>query len=340
MLINGKEITRDGDDAFIIAEIGHNHQGNLGTCIKLFESAADCGVDAVKLQKRDNKALYTDEMYNERYNSENAYAPTYGEHREYLEFGKDEYLHLKLVAEQLGLIFFATAFDMPSVDFLEDINLPAYKVASGDLRNLPLIKYIASTNKPMFISTGGAYLKDVCRAVEAAHANICINHCTAGYPAETEELNLRVIKTYLDYFPCVIGLSDHHIGIESPVLAYMMGARAFEKHFTLNRAWKGTDQSFSLEPSGLKRVVRNLKSIPVMLGDGVKKPLNSEREPLRKMGKMQVASRDLPEGHILTESDIAYKSPCDGIPPHIDLVGVRLSKPVKEGEAICDTVRI
>ena len=339
MIIADRTIERDGDSAFVVAEVGHNHQGSLDKCIELFKSAAACGADAVKIQKRTNKSLYTSEMYNQPYHSENAYADTYGEHREYLEFGKSEYLELKNVAEQLGLIFFATAFDFEAVDFLEDINLPAYKVASGDLQNVPLIKYIASTNKPMFISTGGAYLKDVCRAVEVAHDNICVMQCTSGYPAEAEELNLRVIQTYLDSFGCVVGLSDHHVGIESPVLAYMLGARVFEKHFTLNRTWKGTDQAFSLEPAGLKKVVRDLKNVPLMLGDGTKKPFNSEQEPLRKMGKMQVASRDLPAGHILTESDINYKSPCDGIPPHIDLVGVRLNKPLKRGEAICDTVK-
>ena len=338
MLVNGKEITRDGDDAFIIAEIGHNHQGYLGTCIKLFESAADCGVDAVKLQKRDNKALYTDEMYNERYNSENAYAPTYGEHREYLEFGKDEYLHLKLVAEQLGLIFFATAFDIPSVDFLEEIDLPAYKVGSGDLTNVPLINYIASKQKPMFVSTGGAKKTDIYRAhseIIKYHDNVCIMQCTSGYPAQMDELNLRVIEDYRKNLPfTVIGLSDHHHGILTPVLGYMLGARVFEKHFTLSRAWKGTDQAFSLEPGGMKKMVRDIRSIPVALGDGVKKQYESEVSPLRKMGKMIIAKRDMEAGDIITDSDIECKSPCDGLPPYWipGIVGRKLALPLHKGE--------
>lgn len=338
MKIAGREITRDGDDAFIIAEIGHNHQGNLGTCIKLFEAAADCGVDAVKLQKRDNKALYTDEMYSEPYNSENAYAPTYGAHRERLEFGRDEYLHLKMVAEQLGLIFFATAFDIPSVDFLEEIDLPAYKVGSGDLTNVPLINHIASKGKPIFISTGGAKKTDIFRAHSEAinyHDNICIMQCTSGYPAPMEELNLKVIEQYRKELPfTVIGLSDHHHGILTPVLGYMLGARVFEKHFTLNRSWKGTDQSFSLEPAGMKKMVRDIRSIPVALGDGVKKQYESEVSPLRKMGKMIIAKRDMKAGDIITDSDIECKSPCDGLPPYWipGIVGRKLALPLHKGE--------
>lgn len=338
MIIAGKEVTRDGDNAFIIAEIGHNHQGSLEACVELFEAAADCGVDAVKLQKRDNKTLYTSKMYNEPYNSENAYAPTYGAHREYLEFGEAEYKHLKAVAEQLGLVFFSTAFDMPSVDFIEEIGLPAYKVGSGDLTNIPLVKYIASTNKPMFISTGGAVKTDIHRAYSEIikyHTNVCVMQCTSGYPVPMEELNLRVIEQYRKELPfTVIGLSDHYHGIVTPVLGYMLGARVFEKHFTLSRAKKGTDQAFSLEPQGMQRVVRDIRNIPKFLGDGRKKQYESEKEPLRKMRKMIVAKRDIDAGQIITEADIDLKSPCDGLPPcwiH-GVVGRSLTKPLKKGE--------
>ena len=153
---------------FVIAEIGHNHQGDLDKCKDLFKAAYTCGADAVKLQKRDNRALFTQEMYNSPYNSENAYGRTYGEHREALEFDRDQFLVLIDYAAELGITFFSTAFDIPSVDFLAELNMPAYKMASADLYNIPLLKHVASVGKPLIISTGGGTMEDVERAYEAA----------------------------------------------------------------------------------------------------------------------------------------------------------------------------
>ncbi len=247
----------DDTPCYVIAEIGHNHQGNIETCKEMFRSAVQCGADAVKLQKRDNRALFTSEMYDSPYNSENAYAPTYGTHREALEFNKDQYVELKDYAEEIGIDFFSTAFDRPSADLLEEIGISAYKIASGDLTNTPLLKHVASFGKPMIISTGGATMEDVQRAYDAIrpiNANFCILQCTSGYPSPYEELNLRVIETFTKAFPdVVIGFSGHDAGIAMPLVAYMLGARVVEKHFTLNRAWKGTDQAFSLEPAGMRR---------------------------------------------------------------------------------------
>ncbi len=338
--VDGKEISRNGDKAFIIAEIGHNHQGDIEICKDLFSEAAKAGAGAVKLQKRFNKDLYTTEMYNSPYTSENAYAPTYGKHREYLEFGKKEYLELKAFAESKGLVFLSTAFDFKSVDFLEEINVSAHKIASGDLPNIPLIKYIAKCGKPVFISTGGACFKDVQRAYNAIkpiNKNICIMQCTAGYPAKTSELNLKVIQTYLKEFPdIVVGLSDHHQSILPSTLGYMLGARVFEKHFTLSRSWKGSDQAFSLEPMGLYRIVRDLSLIPIELGDGVKIVFDSEKEPIRKMGKMIVASRNLKKGHIIGEKDVNFKSPCEGLSPYMleDILGSKLKNDIKKEQPL------
>ena len=151
----------------MIAEIGHNHQGDIEKCKAMFRAAAECGADAVKLQKRDNRALFTREMYDSIYNSENAYAPTYGEHREKLEFSREQYLELKAYADELGILFFSTAFDRPSADLLAEIDMPAFKIASGDLTNTPLLKHVAQFGKPMIISTGGATLEDAQRAYDA-----------------------------------------------------------------------------------------------------------------------------------------------------------------------------
>ena len=310
----------DNSDCYVIAEIGHNHQGDMEKAKELFRAAKECGADAVKLQKRDNRALYTREMYNKPYDHENSFGATYGEHREFLEFGMAEYRELKSYARELGITFFATAFDAPSADFLAELGTPAFKIASGDLRNIPLLKYVAAFQKPMVVSTGGGTIEDVERAYDAVmpiNTQFCILQCTAGYPADFEELNLRVITTFRERFPdVVVGLSSHDSGIAMAVAAFMLGARVVEKHFTLNRAMKGTDHAFSLERPGLRRMVRDLQRARVALGDGVKSTYPSERAPLTKMGKKLVAARDLPAGHALGLDDIAVKSPGDGIPPY------------------------
>jgi N-acetylneuraminate synthase/sialic acid synthase len=317
----GKDIITDSHQSYVIAEIGHNHQGNLDTCKKMFLSAKQCGVNAVKLQKRTNKVLYTKKLYNSPYDNENSYGETYGEHREFLEFDADEYIELIHYADELGIAFLCTAFDIPSVDFLEDVGIQGYKVASGDLRNTPLIKYIAKTGKPVILSTGGGTLEDVQRAydtIRPINRNFCILQCTACYPVEPEDMNLKVITTFRETFPdIVIGLSDHQNGISMALVAYMLGSRIFEKHFTLNHSWKGSDHSFSLEPIGMSKLCRDLKRAAYAIGDGVKKPIPGEIKPLIKMGKQLVAACDMPEGHVVKTHDIAIKSPVDtGLPPY------------------------
>lgn len=330
----------DASDCYVIAEIGHNHQGNMETAKELFRAAKECGANAVKLQKRDNRALYTREMYNKAYDNENSFGNTYGEHREFLEFGESEYRELKDYARELGITFFATAFDFPSADFLAKLETPAFKIASGDLRNIPLLKYVAGFQKPMVVSTGGGTIEDAQRAYDAVmpiNTQLCLLQCTAGYPCAFEEMNLNVITSFRERFPdIVIGLSSHDNGIAMAVAAYVLGARVVEKHFTLNRAMKGTDHAFSLERGGMRRIVRDLQRARVALGDGVKATYPSERAPLLKMGKKLVAARDLPADHVLSFDDIAIKSPSDGIPPfELDRVlGMVTRRALKEEENI------
>jgi len=338
-VVNGTGIDDDGD-CYVIAEVGHNHQGSLETAKKLFRAAKESGANAVKLQKRHNKMLFTRSMYEQPYDNENSFGPTYGAHREALEFGEDQYRELQQYAKEIGICFFATAFDFPSADFLAKLNMPAYKMASGDLRNIPLLKYVAQIGKPMFVSTGGASLEDVQRAYDAIipiNRQICIMQCTANYPAEPEDLNLRVLETYRRNFPqALVGLSDHQSGIAMALVGYILGARVIEKHFTLNRAARGTDHAFSLEPVGLRKLVRDLRRARISLGDGIKKPLPSEAKPLFKMGKKLVAARDLTGGCVLSEADIAIKSPNDGLAPYeLDRVlGCTLLRDLKEDENI------
>ncbi|MEZ0394858.1 MAG: N-acetylneuraminate synthase family protein [Anaerolineales bacterium] len=339
LTIESKTIVDDGD-CYIIAEIGHNHQGDLEKAKDLFKAAAECGVDAVKLQKRDNRTLFTRELYNKPYDNENSFGPTYGAHREALEFGREEYLELQRYARELNVTMFATAFDHRSVDFLAELDMPAYKIASGDLKNIPLLKYVARVGKPIILSTGGGTLEDVQRAYDAImpiNSQLAILQCTSSYPAEHKDLNLRVIETYRRQFPeNIIGFSDHENGIAMATAAYVLGARIIEQHFTLNHTWKGTDHPFSLEPIGMRKLVRDLRRVRLALGDGIKQVLPCEIGPITKMGKKLVAARDLPAGHVLTEADIAIKSPGDGLPPyHYDTVlGKMLKRPLSEDENI------
>jgi N-acetylneuraminate synthase/sialic acid synthase len=289
----------------------------------------------VKLQKRANRTLYTREFFDQPYDNEFSFGSTYGEHREALELGHDEYVEVQRYAREIGITFFATPFDFESADFLAELDTPAFKIASADLVNTPLLRHVAAFGKPILLSTGGATIDDVDRALAAVlplNEQVCVLQCTAAYPCDTEDLNLQVITTLRERYPnLVIGLSDHQNGISMALVAYMLGARVIEKHFTLNHAWKGTDHAFSLMPEGLRKLVRDLRRVPVALGDGVKRPLPVEQRPLEKMGKKLVAARDLEQGHVLEAADIAIKSPGDGgLPPYeLDrLVGRRLRRPI------------
>ena len=331
----GTRVVDDDASCYVIAEVGHNHQGSLDTCKKMFAAAKESGASAVKLQKRDNRSLYTIAMYNKSYDSENSYGRTYGEHREFLEFGRAEYLELKDYCRELGIDFFATAFDIPSVEFLEDIDLPLYKVASADLRNTPLLRALAQTGKPIIISTGGANFASVEAAfvtLEAGGADIGILQCTAGYPAAWDELDLRVIDTYREAFPAAVaGLSSHDNGIAMATAAFVLGARIIEKHFTVDRTMKGTDHCFSLEPAGMRKMVRDLDRVRLALGDGEKRIYESEKAPIVKMSKSLFAATSLPAGHVLTAEDLTMKSPGEGLAPsECDaLLGATLVVPVR-----------
>ena len=340
LVIDGRRIA-DDSDCFVIAEIGHNHQGSVERAQELFVLAKQCGVDAVKLQKRDNRSLFTRKLYDTPYDNENSFGATYGAHREALELDAASYAELQACARELGLVFFATAFDEASADLLEELDLPAYKIASGDLRNTPLLRHVASFGKPLIVSTGGATLEDVDRAVEtvtAINPQLCLLQCTAAYPAAVEDLNLGVITTLRDRYPeLVVGLSDHQDGIAMAPVAFMLGARIVEKHFTLSHTAKGTDHAFSLMPEGMRKLVRDLRRVPIAIGDGVKRPLPSEEKPLQKMGKKLVAARALDAGHVLAEGDLVAKSPADGgVPPYMldELLGRPLARALAEEDAI------
>jgi sialic acid synthase len=335
----GGTVVSDASDCWVIAEIGHNHQGNLEQCKAIIRAAKEAGADAVKLQKRDNKGLFTKAMYERAYDSENSFGATYGAHREALEFGRAEYVELQAFSKDLGVTFFSTAFDQKSADFLNDLGMPVFKMASGDLTNTPLLKHVAQMGKPMIVSTGGGTMADVQRAYDTImpiNRNLVILQCTAGYPPNWEELDLRVIETFRSAFPeTVIGLSSHDSGIAMALVAYVLGARVVEKHFTLNRAMRGTDHAFSLEPTGMRKLCRDLKRARLAMGDGVKRSYASEATPLQKMGKKICAARNLAPGAVLEMQDFAFKSPADGLAPYMaeNLVGKKLKRALSIDDA-------
>ena len=295
----GGRVISDESPCYVIAEIGHNHGGSVDMCQRMFDAAVSAGADAVKLQKRHNPTLYSRELLAKPYENENSYGATYGAHRAAVEFGPDEYAMLRP-----GAAFIATAFDEPSADFLAAVHVDAIKIASGGLTDLPLLRHVARLRLPVILSTGGGTMPDIDAAVNeitAVHEQLAILHCTAAYPVrDFSELNLRVIETLRQRFPYVIGWSGHDSGIAMALVAYTLGARIVEKHFTLNRAMKGTDHAFSLEPQGMAKLCRDLKRAHEALGDGVKRYYESERAPIAKMRR-----RVTPEGLRITgEMDV------------------------------------
>jgi sialic acid synthase len=289
LIINGRRIA-DDEKCYVIAELGSNHQGDVQTALDMVDAAALAGASAVKLQKRDTATLYSQAMLDRPYTGEQSFGATYGEHREALELGWSAFQACRRLAERRKVAMFATAFDEPSADMLDKVPVPAYKIASGGLTDTALLTHVAKKGKPIILSTGGGTLDDIDRAVATIrpiNSQLALLHCTASYPAVFEEQNLRVIGTLRRRYPeLVIGWSCHVHNISTAMAAYALGARIIEVHFTLNRAMKGTDHSFSLEPASLRKMVKDLNSLRLALGDGVKRWYDSEQAPISKMRRV------------------------------------------------------
>ncbi len=291
LTISGQRIA-DDEPCYVVAELGSNHGGHLPTALQMIKIAIQCGVSACKLQKRENATLYSKALLDQPYDHEHSFGSTYGAHRQVLEFGEREYLACCGVAKAHGKALFATAFDEVSADFLMRIGVPAIKIASGGLTDRALLQHVSTLGVPIILSTGGGTWADVTRAVDtlaAGRSSFALLHCTAAYPVlDYTELNLRAIVTMRERYPnTVIGWSGHVSGIAMALVAYAYGARIIEQHFTLNRAMKGTDHAFSLEPVGLRKLCRDLERAHQATGDGVKRCYESERKPLSKMRRVQ-----------------------------------------------------
>jgi sialic acid synthase SpsE/spore coat polysaccharide biosynthesis protein SpsF (cytidylyltransferase family) len=312
----GREVG-DGMPCFIVAEIGQNHNGEMAIAKRLIEMAARCGADAVKFQKRDLSWELTEAAYNQPYENPNSFGATYGKHREFLELSEERHLELKEYALAHGLMYFCTACDEPSVDLMERIGNPVYKVASRDLTNIPLLRRVAKTRKPVILSTGMATMQDIRDALDELREgppSVMITHCVSEYPTSIENVNLRAMKTLRDTFHRLVGLSDHTVGIITGVAAAVMGAFLVEKHVTLSRAMKGTDQAGALEEEGLRRLVKYTRECEAAMGDGTKAFVPAAEAAKRKLSRSLTSRVTVPRGTELTEEMLILKSPGTGLP--------------------------
>lgn len=292
LTIAGRRIA-DDEPAYVIAEVGNNHGGQLDTAVALVDVAKRAGCSAVKFQVRDVQTLYSPALRQQPYQHDHSYGTTYGEHRKALELTPEALWSVFETATSLGITAFATPFDERSADRLAGLHVPAFKLHSGALTDEPLIRYVAAFAKPVLLSTGGGDLSTVERAVEwlgdCPHALL---HCTASYPLQPADANLRCILTLRTRFPnTVIGYSSHSPGLAFSLIAYAFGARILEHHITLSRASRGTDHGFSLEPKGLAQLVEDLEKLRLALGDGVKRFLPCELGPISKMRRWLIDGR-------------------------------------------------
>jgi sialic acid synthase len=297
-----------GDEPFVIAEVGQNHQGDLDTAREYIRVFAQEGADAIKFQTRNNRFLFSEDAYSAPYSSENSFADTYGEHREKLELNPEWLPILKADCVAYKVKFMSTPFDEPSLKVLSEIDIDILKVASFDLGNLPLIHRIAKLRKPVVMSIGGGRIDQIRSSVQVLldqHDEVAILHCVSEYPCEFNRLGLDNIRTLINEFPrCVVGSSDHFNGTLSGPVAYLQGARVFEKHVTLNRAWRGTDHSFALEPEGFRKFVRDIKRVRHMLPPKTADDLGQENV-FKKLGKSLVAYTDIQAGEMFTIENLS-----------------------------------
>ena len=331
---------KTSDESFIIAEVGQNHQGSLELARQFIKVFANEGADAVKFQTRNNKKLFSAEAYNKEYNSENAFSSTYGAHREHLELNPEWIPILRDDCHKYGTKFMSTPFDEDSLDILLKFDVDIIKIASFDIGNLPFINKIAKSMKPVVMSIGGGQHEQIKASVDLIlkyHNDISILHCVSEYPCRYERLGLSNIGKLANEFPdCLIGSSDHFNGILSGPVAYMCGARVFEKHVTLNRAWKGTDHSFALEQEGFRKFVRDVRRVAHMLPEKSRDQLGNE-PVFQKLGKSIVAAKDIKEGEILSLNNLTGKIFNNTIIPVREsnkVIGKRVIKYIQAGNPI------
>ncbi len=317
--LNGKPVG-EGHRPFIIAEAGLNHNGRLDLALRLIEEAKKAGCDAVKFQSytagyrvsnKFKKAKYAEQILGME---ENIY-----ELLERLELSPEDHKKIFEHGQKAGIDVFSTPFDLPSVDLLESLNAPYYKVASSDLNNLPLLTAIAKTGKPLILSTGMSTLAEIEESVNAVlregNNEIILLHCLSSYPADASEVNLNVIKTLKQTFQVPVGFSDHTLGLPVSLMAMSIGAHAIERHFTMDRYLEGPDHVFSSEPKEMAELTRMAERVTSILGDGIKRIQPSEYDTINSFKKTIYARTAIKAGTKLSENMLAIKGPAGGLPP-------------------------
>lgn len=328
---NGKPVG-EGHYPYIIAEAGLNHNGSLDLAFKLVDLAVETGCDAVKFQTFKSSSRISGKIKKARYAE-----TTLGEQEtllemfQRLEFGLEEHKRLFAYARERGIEIFSTPFDFESVDLLESLGVHLYKIASFDVVNIPLLKYVAATNKPMVVSTGMSTLGQIEEALEAIRSegnpNVLLLHCVSAYPAAPENMNLNVIKTLKRTFGVPVGLSDHTLGTKVSEIALALGANAIERHFTLDRTMEGPDHIFSSEVSEMRELVRYARIINSILGNGRKKIEASEYDMINTQRRSLYARVDIAKGQMITRQMIEIKGPGVGLEPrNLDLIVGRIAQ--------------
>ena len=307
----GDRRVSQGDPVFIIAEAGVNHGGDIGLARQLIEVAAEAGADAVKFQAFRTHALILEDVTKAPYQqlttgAERSQADMLRE----LDLSPGQYAELRDYALDRGLVFLITPFDDISLSELDKLDVPAFKVSSTDTTNLPFLSRVAARGRPMILSTGMCYFDEVRRAlaeIEPINPDVVLLQCTANYPVDEAEVNLRVMQTYREQLAVLVGFSDHTPGLGATPYAVAHGARVIEKHFTLSRAMAGPDHAASLEPGELRALVAEVRRVERLLGSATKQPTESERETRRSLQKSLVAARDIACGELFSSENLVAK---------------------------------
>lgn len=323
----GERLVGDDQPCYVVAEAGVNHNGELELAKKLVVVAVRAGADAVKFQKRSIPAVLIREALDAPYLGPRSLGATYGEHRERLELSEEAYGELVELCRKESITFLASAWDKVSADFVEELGVPAFKIASADLTNIPLIEHIARKGRPIIMSTGMSEMEEIADAVDTVrrhHDQLILLHCASAYPSEYSDLNLRVLETLRREFDCLVGYSGHERGLATTEAAVALGACLVERHFTLDRTLPGPDHAASLEPRGLELLVRDIRHVGSALGSPRKRLLASEIPVRERLAKSVVAARDIRAGTAITADHLTVKGPGTGISPRLlpRLIGV------------------
>lgn len=325
---------------YIIAEAGVNHNGSFELARKLVDAAKTAGVDCIKFQTFKSKSLVSHTAQKADYQKDTTGDGSQVDMLTKLELSYDEFLKLKEYCDKIDITFLSTPFDFDSIEFLNSMDMPFWKIPSGEVTNLPYLLALAKTRKPVVMSTGMCEMDEIEAAIKVLRENgtkeIKLLHCNTEYPTPFEDVNLRAMQTMKDVFGLEVGYSDHTKGIEVPVAAVALGATVIEKHFTLDRNMEGPDHKASLEPDELAKMVQSIRHIEKALGCGEKRPSPSEKKNIAVARKSVVAKRMIKAGDELNEYNITVKRPGTGISPMkwFDVIGTKAVRDFQEDELI------